>query len=201
MVGFTRKGAERIIEATRTVERELSRTKRRVQRGAIPTESDGWGYITNHNGQGKYDWTAVRFTSTGWTADASYGSGSLANGAYAQEFNGSSRVLIGSVVYLRWTEEGYFVFDYKPDIWMAKLVSAGTISGRQGDTPGSGTVTFQKWNPSSGKLEDYGDGQVLNPFRQSIEGQGGGTLYLEVEYSQGEWWITAVDCATEDEEV
>lgn len=200
MVGFTEPGARRIIDATKTVERTLSRTKRRIQRDAIPTEADLYAVLNSHEGGGKYSWTAVQWTQSGWQENSDYGVGNVADGNYAQEISGTDQVILGSIEYLRWTEEGYFIFIYNPQMYFGKLVSAGTISGRQGSTPGQGTVTMEQYNPQTGAFEDGDDITVFNNFRTTIEGEGGATLYVQLHWHNGAFWVTAVDCQNEDEE-
>lgn len=200
--GYTFSGhdASRIKRAVHAYEKDLMRKGNYNKHSALPPDTDQYGYINSKSGPlGKYDWTVVHWTPYGWEPDTSYGGGSYAGGTYAQEFFGGDDVLEGEVVPLKWTENGYYIFVYDPPVYWAKLVSAGSIGGRTGNTPGSGDVTIQWFNPETGDLADWQDVPVKNGYRKTIEGESGGTLYLKVNWSQGHWWVDNVDCLTEDE--
>lgn len=196
MVGFSREGARRVIDSTLREERRTFGSKRRVQRDALGTEADRFVRLKTYEGSGRYGWVAVQWTQSGWQENSDYGVGNTANGNYAQEISGTDQVILGSIVRVYWTEESYFIFIYDPQMYLGKLVSAGTISGREGNTPGSGTVTMQQYNPQSGEFEDGDDITVFNSFTAEIEGEAGETneIYLHLHWHNGAFWIGAVDC-------
>lgn len=87
--------------------------------------------------------------------------------------------------------------------WTAKLLADDTISARQGQTPGEGEVTLE-WYDDEEEEMTSGDEEITltvkNNFRTEIEGDGTNDVYVQITYGAGAWWITAVDCNTEDAE-
>lgn len=167
---------------------------------ANPANQGFWAKI----GEGdawKYGWTQLVPSEAD---DGTYTEGDLSaehdDDNFAVSFDGSEHVLPYSVVWLQPTGS-FFTFYYAPGLITAKLVSASTIPGRQGATPGSTTVTIERFNGIAlNNQGEYDNITVYNNFRSSISGEGGDELYLQLTYGQGVWWLSAVDCLKEDEE-
>lgn len=168
---------------------------------ANPANQGFWAKIGT-NDSFKYGWTQLVPSEAD---DGTYTEGDLSAEAdddnFAVSFDGSTHVLENSVVWLE-PSGPFFTFYYAPGLITAKLVSSATIPGRQGATPGSTTVTIERFNGIA--LSDQGEYDnitVYNNFRSSVGGESGGEVYLQLSYGQGVWWLSAADCLTTDEEV
>lgn len=196
MVGFTKAGAERIVEVVKYVERETRNPRQKRGRGAVSASLGFWAKITDGT-NGKYSWEAMKPTDNDeLESETDWGEGSHSDSTgYAIEARyQSSYVLNDSVVWMTPAKaEDYYVFDYSPGVRSAKIVSAATIPARSGSTPGDADVTLEDFDGTS--FTDGDDVKVYNPFRSEIEGEAGGELYIEITYGDGGvWWVTGVDC-------
>lgn len=205
-VGFNEEGARRIAKAVIRSERQKRRVKGDIGRHASIPERGRWAKITENGQDGKYSWVAVKKDESGdWQEDQDWGKGDYRNSTgYAMEVTHKSKwVLKDSIVRLRPTPgQDFFTFKYSPGVWLAKIVSAGSISARSGSQAGSGSVTVQE-SSDSGSITDKEDVTAYNFSTSEITGEEGSDseLFLEIEFGTGGlWWVTAVDCPAEEEE-
>lgn len=159
-----------------------------------------WAKLTGRTAW-KYSWQQLQENADGTLAvPANPVTGSASGSNFAVSSDGTEHALANSIVRLYLSDKGHYVFDYAPGVITAKLVSAVTIPGRQGATPGSRAVTIEWFNGIA--LNDQGGSDnitVYNNLRQSVEGEGGSDYYLTLAYGQSVWWLIAVDCINEDE--
>lgn len=86
------------------------------------------------------------------------------------------------------------------------LKAGDVISARSGNTPGTGTVTLEKF--SNDEIETTEKTvEVLNNFQSEIntkneddENDEGKDTYIQMTKMSGKYWVTAVDCADNDDD-
>jgi len=207
MTGFTEKGAKRVAEATLYIER--SSRNNPSGKGQGPTLSPLGRYAKIKAGEdGKYSWVAVKHNADGEIEeDDEWGSGDhTEDTGYAIESRWKSEsVIFGDIVWITPAMgQDFYIFDYSPSVRLGKITDTDEITAREDETPGEGEVTVLVYEDDeiTEALDDDDDEitvTVKNPFRSKIEipdGDEEEELYLQMEFRDGEWWVTGVECDT-----
>lgn len=215
MTGFTEKGAKRVADATLYIERASRNSP--SGKGQGPTLSPLGRYAKIKAGEdGKYSWVAVKHNSDGEIEeDEEWGTGSHEAPSEDEEATGyaiesrwkSTSVIFGDIVWITPAMgQDFYVFDYNPSVRLAKITDADEITAREDETPGEGEVKVLVYDTDddlfSVALDDDDEEitvTVKNPFRTVIEipdGDAETELYLQMEFRDGQWWVTGVECDT-----
>src|SRR4051812_3202147 len=157
-VGFTEDGARRVAGATIVSERGLKNPPGKRGRTATLSPLGFWAKIIGNGANSKYSWVAVKKDDLGdWEEDDEWGAGEHTDDTgYAEEARYTSQyVLKESIVWMMPTPgQDFYTFEYQPGIQIAKIESAGTISARDGNTLGEGTVRVIKVHHVNHDLSD-----------------------------------------------
>lgn len=164
----------------------------------------------NQNKAGNFAMTSkLLFDSTVFEGDYKTEAGEIIQENFAVESAfASQHVLNGDIVWLRpslWHK--YFIFDYNPGIRLAIIeedVTPASVSSKvmtfgkgkvsplvinSTNTTATFTHKYSTTDSADWKLE------VLNPFRAEIEASEEKPIYCQIQYCNGCWYLSAVECS------
>jgi len=201
-IKFNRDGAKRIAKATQYVERIIQNPPAPVSRVPVTSAEGFWASI-GQGADGKYSWTKCKhLESLAITTDTNWGTGSHIPpeegdhiGYAVEAFHKSENVISGDIVWLvpargNLGHIDFFVFQYCPNMKFAVVQEDDTITAMGIANPGSGPCTIRRYHLGTDVFLNGPEITVKNCYSTEITGE----KVITIEYTQGDWWVTGVDC-------
>ncbi|WP_417398363.1 hypothetical protein [Gimesia chilikensis] len=204
--GFLEQGTFNwIINQCRKVDKLTGSRSSHARSRTVISNSGFWAEITNVNlSNGKCSWQKLKpqaesefsLYDAPLIAEPDWDEGLYTDDeGYAYEINGSNQIVKHDKVWLMPSNEGYYFFEYKPEIKIAQATD--DIAKRNNDIINFSYVRLYETNYTdsyTNTLSEVDFTQYIKVFNMSSSADVGKDKYIMIAYVGGWWQVVFEDC-------